>query len=137
MTYSNFYAKLYTAGKKVGAALAAVWHFVPSRFYFLTVAFWQLAAWAQAGFIYRHLTGDLIVLHYNIDSGIDLVGHPAQIFIYPLFGLGIFILNLSLSAALHRHQDWRIFNHLLLAAAAIFGFFLDLVLLSIYLINFR
>jgi hypothetical protein len=137
MAYSNFYAKLYTAGKKVGVALSAVWHFVPSRLYFLIVALLQIAAWSQAGFIYRHLSGDLLILHYNVDTGIDLVGNPAHIFIYPLFGLGIFVLNLILTAALYRREDWRIFNHLLLSVAALFGFFLNLVLLSIYLINFR
>jgi len=137
MTYSNFYAKLYTAGKKIAAAFAAVWCFIPSRFYFLAAGLLQLVAWSQAGFIYRHLTGDLLVLHYNVDSGIDLVGNPAQIFIYPLFGLGIFILNLAIAAALNHHQDGKVFIHLLLAGAALFGLFLDLALLSIYLINFH
>jgi len=137
MAYSNFYDHFYVIRKKVAVALAAVWHLPANRLYFLAAGLAHLAAWLEAIFIYRQLAGDLLVLHYNVDFGIDLVGAGAAIFIYPLFGLGIFILNLALAAVWHAHKDFRTFAHLLLGAAVIFGLFLNLVLLFIYLINFR
>ena len=103
----------------------------------MAVGLVQALAWWQAVAIFRDLTGNLLVLHYNVDFGIDFVGNPTQIFWYPLYGLGIFIINLLLAAALHQHQDWRIFDHLLFSAALVFGLFLNAALLFVYLINFK
>ena len=97
----------------------------------------QISAWWQAIFIYKHLSGQLLILHYNIDFGIDLVGEPWHIFLYPLYGLGIFLLNWTVSAFLHRRQYFRLFANLLLTAALLFGLFVSLALMFIYLINFR
>ena len=136
MDYSNLYARLYAWRQKAAAAFGAVWRFLPSRFYFLAVLLAQALAWLQASLIFRNLSGDLLVLHYNVDFGVDLVGPPAQIFIYPFFGLAIFLINLILAASLHRHKNFRVFVHLLLGAAVIFALFLNLTFWFIYLINF-
>ena len=137
MAYSNFYARFYAIRQQAGQAMAAVWRFYPSRFYFLAVGLWQLLTWWQAIFIYRNLTGNLLVLHYNVDFGIDLVADPSHIFIYPLFGLVVLLVNFIIAASLFRHRNFKVFTQLLLAAAALFGLFLSLVVLFIYLINFR
>jgi len=137
MAYSNFYARFYVICQRIGGALSAIWRFLPSRWYLLFIALFQVLAWLQAWSIRHNLTGNLVVLHYNINFGTDLVGAPGEIFIYPLLGLGVFLLNFIILAAFRRHKDWRILVHILLGAAAVFGLFLSLVLLSIYLINFR
>jgi len=36
---------------------------------------------------------DSIVLHFTISHGVDLSGHWTKILIYPLFSLGILIIN--------------------------------------------
>jgi hypothetical protein len=137
MDYSHLYARLYAQRQKALTAGAAVWHFYPSRFYFLAILLAQVLAWFQASFIFRNLSGELLVLHYNVDFGVDLVGLPAQIFFYPLFGLVVFLLNLVIAASLHRHKNFRTFVHLLLGAAVTFALFLNLTFWFIYLINFR
>lgn len=137
MVYSNFYNYFYNWSQKASSALKALWHFRPSRFYLLIFILLQLLAWWQAISIFGHLSGNILVLHYNVDLGIDLVGSPTQIFLYPLYGLGILALNLIIAASTHHHKDFKIFTHLLLAAAVLFALFLNLVLLFIYLINFR
>lgn len=136
MVYSNFYARVYTARRTIAGALAAVWRWRPSRVYLLIIGLLQIIAWLEAIFIYRHLTGEVLVLHYNVDFGIDLVGAPAHIFIYPVFGLVVLAGNFFLGASFHRHKDFRIFLHLLLSAATLFSLFLNLALMFIYLINF-
>jgi hypothetical protein len=137
MVYSNLYARLHSARQAAGAALRAVWNLRPARWYFLIVAVLQLAAWLQAVYIYRHLAGDSLVRHYNVDFGIDLIGDPSEIFIYPSYGLAVFIINLGLAALGRERQDFRVFTHLLLAAAVVFALFLNVALFFIYLINFR
>lgn len=136
MAYSNFYARFYARAQKAGSALGAVFRLYPSRFYLPLSLLSQALAWWQAGFIYRNLSGDLLVLHYNVDFGVDLVGDPYRVFLYPLFGLVAIILSLTLSAAFYRHRDFKILNHLLLGGAAVFSFLLNLVLWAVYLINF-
>jgi len=137
MAYSNFYGRFYVIRQNVRAAFASVWNFYPSRWYFGIAIFLQLIAWFEAFFIQHNLTGSFLVLHYNVDFGIDLVGDPSQIFFYPLVGLGILALNTIVAAALNRQKDFRIFVHFLLGASVVFALFLNLVLLFIYLINFR
>ena len=136
MAYSNFYARLHAWGQKTGAAFGAVWRFYPTRFYLPIFVFWQILAWVQAWLIFHNLTGDLLVLHYNVDFGIDLVSDPSRIFLYPIFGLVACFVVLILAAIFNRQADSKLINHLLFAGAALFGLLLSLVLLSIFLINF-
>ncbi|MFA6995491.1 MAG: hypothetical protein WC249_03740 [Patescibacteria group bacterium] len=137
MAYSNFYARFYDLNQRIGSSFAAVWRFRPSRFYLLTWGLLHIIVWWQAIFIFRNLIGNFLVLHYNVDFGVDLVGDPVQILYYPLYALGIGIINLIIVAALNQNKDFRIFVHLLLATAVLFALFLNLVLLFIYLINFK
>ena len=137
MVYSDFYARFHDWRRRVGTALLAVWRFRPSRVYLIINGLLQLGAWWAAVYIYRHLTGKLLVQHYNVDYGIDLAGDPSHIFYYPLFGLAILILNLSVAAGLSRHKNFFAFTHLLLVAATVFAVFLGLAMMFIYLVNFR
>jgi len=137
MSYSNFYARFYNFRQRVGSAIGAIWRFLPNRWYLLFFISLQLIAWLQTMFIYRNLTGNFLVLHYNISFGINLVGEPQRIFIYPIFGLAIMLVNVLILASLHRLKDFKTFAHLLLGTAVLFGFLLSLALFAIYLINFR
>lgn len=137
MAYSNLYARFYAFRQDIRASFAALWRFTPSRYYFGHAIILQVISWLQALFIYRNLSGELLVLHYNIDFGIDLVGAPWRIFIYPLYGLGVFALNWLLAISLHQRKNFRLFANLLLTAAIIFSLFVSLALMFVYLINFR
>jgi len=137
MFYSSFYARFYNIRQKISLALGAIWHFRPNRAYLIIILFWQIIIWLQAIFIYRNLSGHILVLHYNVDFGVDLVVSPGQIFYYPLLGLLISLLNLIILANLNQGKNKQAFAHLLLAAAALFELFLSLALMSVYLINFR
>jgi len=48
MAYSHVYANFYGLRQKAGAALSAVWHFRPVRFYLIGALVWQLLAWWEA-----------------------------------------------------------------------------------------
>ena len=130
MIYSNFYARFYAFRQEVALAFATLWRFNSSRFYFGLAVIIQASAWLQAAYIYRHLSGDLLVIHYNIDFGIDLVGAPWRIFLYPAYGLAVFALNWIIASALYRRQHFRLF-------ANVFSLLTGLALMFVYLINFR
>ncbi len=137
MAYSNFYARFYANIDKIKASFGAIFRYKPSWIYFGIIVFWQLAAWFQAWLIRRSLSGDVLVLHYNVDFGIDLVAAPSSIYYYPLLSLGIFFLNLIILATLSKDKNFKIFAHFLLSAATLFNLFLSINLLAVYLINFR
>jgi len=137
MAYSDIYANFFSICQKLSNALGGIWRLLPAKLYFLTLFLLQAMAWWGAYYIYSSLTGNILVLHYNVDFGIDLIGVPVRIFIYPLFGLGIILLNTALTAFFYRHRDFRVFTHLLLAAAVSFSLILNIALFFIYFINFR
>jgi len=137
MSYSNFYARFYTAGQNFGSSLAAVWRLAASRWYLLIFLVWQLLAWWQTIFIFRNLAGDFLVLHYNISFGVDRVGEPYKIFFYPIFGLVVIVVNFLILLCLRRLKNFSIFAHFLFSSAVLFNFLLNLALFSIYLVNFK
>ena len=137
MAYSNFYGRFYAALDKSKASFGVVFRLSSSRVYLAFIAFWQLVSWLQAWFINKNLSGDILVLHYNVDFGIDLVGDPTRIYLYPLLGLGIFLINFIILAFLSKDKNLKILTHFLLGAAALFGLFLSIALFAVYLINFR
>jgi len=78
---------------------------------------------------------DLFILHYNVDFGINLVGRVERVYIMPLFGLLILIINLFL--LLYFYKNNKFISHLLLTSVFLVNVFLLMALASIYLINFR
>ncbi len=137
MFYSNLYARLYTAWHDFLSSLFALWRFRSSRWYFLFTLLLQVGLWWEAFEIYHNLASNFIILHYNVDFGIDLVGDSRQIFLYPALALGVFLLNTFLASSLHQRKDFNFFIHFLLLASLVFSLFLNLALLFIYIINFR
>jgi len=136
MSYSNFYARFYNVIGKIKESFQAIFSLKSSLFYSIFIIFWQLAAWFQAWFIKKNLSGDILVLHYNVDFGIDLVDDPIKIYLYPTLGLAVILLNIILLACLHKNKNFKTLSHFLLGSAALFSLFLSIVLVSVYLINF-
>jgi len=137
MAYSDLYANFFSFCQRVGNAVASLWRFFPTKFYLPIFLFLQGLQWWGAYFIFSHLAGDILVLHYNVDFGIDLIGTPARIFGYPSWSLGVGLLNYGIAASFYRHKDFPIFAHLLMAAAINFSLILSLVLFFVYFINFK
>lgn len=136
MAYSNLYAHFYGFFVKIKASLGAIFK-IKSTFVYLALIFIvQVVNWFEAWFIKKNLSGSMIVLHYNVDFGIDLVDKPETIFLYPLLALGIFLLNFILLAIFYKNNDFKILSHFLLGSALIFNLFLSGALVSVYLINF-
>lgn len=137
MAYSSFYARAYDLVQNTSKSFNLVIKFVSTKYYFIAILILQILAWFQAYNIIQNVKGDFLILHYNVDFGVDLVGEPSRILFFPLAGLLIVLLNFILSAALSRKQGSRIIFHLFFSASILLNTFLNLALFAIYLINFQ
>lgn len=137
MAYLNFYARFYGLIEKIKYAFREVFSYKASFVYLALFALSQVLVWLQAIFIKNNLSGDIVVLHYNINFGIDLVAATSRIYFYPGLAFLVFIINMTILLFLAKHKNLKILVHYLLASAVFFAVWLSLVLLSIYLINFR
>ncbi len=137
MAYSNLYARAYTAVQQSFGSFSNLFQTPAVRAYVLVIALLQTLVWWQAINIYRKVTGTLLILHYNIDFGVDLIGDPQKIFYYPLASLLLAFLNIILVAVFVSRKYFRPLMHMLMLATAIATIFLSLALLSIYTVNFR
>jgi len=76
-----------------------------------------------------------IILHYNVYFGVDDLGSWQQVFILPLMGLILFIINLALSIYFYRNKE-RIASHLLLLATLMLQLSLIVASASVIVINY-
>lgn len=136
MAYFNFYAKSFTVWQKFKYYFFKLWQFVPIRFYLAFVLLFQLLAWFQSFVIFRRLSSDFLILHYNINFGIDLVSKASAIFYFPIIGLLLVLFDIFLVITFSQNKHFKSLAHLLLGAAIVFSVFLNLALLSISLVNF-
>ena len=105
------------------------------RIYFIASGAVNLLSWLAAYNVKIRMTSDLVVLHYNIDFGINLIGSPLQIYTLPLIGLIFFIVNVFLVFAVQK--EGRFLIHALFLTSFLVNVFLLINLGLIYLVNFR
>ncbi len=109
--------------------------FFYARVYLAVLLGLNLLDWLAAYAINKNVSQNLIVLHYNIDFGVNLIGDAKRIYLIPLLGLIIILINFILLAVIHRQSKFIV--HLLLSGAIFANLFLLAGLASLYLINFR
>lgn len=113
--------------------------FFYARVYLAVLLGLNLLNWFAAYAINKNVSQNLIVLHYNVDFGVNLIGGAKKIYLIPLLGLIIILINFILLAVIHRqgHRQSKFVAHLLLSGAILANLFLLAGLASLYLINFR
>lgn len=134
---SKFYDNFYYFRKLFFEALFYVLDFFHVRFYLIFLLGGNLFIWLLTYFINVNVSQNLVVLHYNVDFGVNLIGDVKRIFIIPILSLIIILINTFLLFALGKHQDFKMISHLLLASCLVINLILISALFSIYLINFR
>lgn len=137
MVYSHIYARFYTGLTKFSRNFSQFIKFPPTIIYLVILVILQVLNWWQAINIFRRLTGDFLILHYNVDFGIDLLGQSKDIFYFPILGLIIVFSNVLLAFIFFRRPKGRLLMHLLLSATIIFSVFVNAALFVLFLINFR
>ena len=85
--------------------------------------------------IIKSSSQDLLILHYNVNSGIDLIGGLNKLYVIPVLGLVILTANAVVSMIVKK--DRKFFSYLLIFASLAANAYLLLSLGLIYIINFR
>ena len=134
---SKFYDSLYLLRQRLFGAISYLSSYFFIRLYFIVLLGLNLFSWLVVYLININVSQDLVVLHYNVDFGVDLIGSVKRVYIIPFLGLIVILVNLILVLAFSRGRDFKFFSHLLLAASLVVNLFLLIALGSIYLINFR
>lgn len=137
MAYYNINKKIEKIEQELRAYSRGIIRLKHNIYYLIIITVLQIISWGQALFIYHNLNGDFLVLHYNVDYGIDLVLDPKDVFFWPLLALFIFIINTFILLGLYKINNTKFFSNLLLLASILVNFLVVLSLVSIYLINFK
>jgi hypothetical protein len=115
-----------------------VWYLVSFtfvRFYLLFLFSLNLINWFLAYYVNNNVSQNLVVLHYNVNLGVNLIGNVRDIYIIPTLGLAFIVINFLLLLNVYRRSRFLI--HLLLGFSLLINLSLIASTVSIYLINFR
>jgi len=76
-----------------------------------------------------------IILHYNVYFGVDSIGEYWQVYLLPLIGLILFVINLFLSIYFYKQRE-RIASYILLMATLMIQMSLIVASAGVILINY-
>jgi|GEM_PF-1320111 len=105
------------------------------RLYLILLLLLNLANWLLAYYVNQNVSQALVVLHYNVNLGVDLIGNVRNIYVMPILGLSFIVINFFLLLNVYRRSHFLI--HLLLGSSLLINLCLIASTISIYLVNFR
>ncbi len=105
------------------------------RFYLIGLFGLNIINWLLAYYVNKNVSQTLVVLHYNVNLGVNLIGNVREIYIIPTLGLAFIVINFLLLLNIYRRSKFLI--HLLLGFSILINLSLIASTISIYLVNFR
>ena len=129
--------KYYLITSSLGKTLGEIFFYLHVKIYAIFSVIINIALWFGAHTIVSLAGEDQIALHYNVDAGIDYYGQASGVYVLPLLGLTIFLVNFLLFWAVARSKDRKFISHLLLSNALVANVILSVALYSNYLVNFH
>ena len=137
MLYTKIYERIYSFRLKIAKATGEFFGFWPNRAYLAGALVIQAVSWWLSYYVFKNLSSDLLVLHYNVDFGIDWVSDKNLIFYFPLLGFTFLILSIAIIYIFGPGRHFRFQSHCLMGGAVLANLGMLTALLLIYLINFR
>lgn len=134
LIFSKFLSYLHIGRRRVFEHFVDLFSFFYIRMHLILNIGLNLLNWLFVYIVNVKLSQDLVVLHYNVDFGVNLIGDSRQIYVIPGLGLVIIVINLFLLSMIGREN--RFFGNLLLGSALLVNLILLLATASVYLINF-
>ncbi len=129
----NFYYLIkHNIIEQVTAAISSL----SVKIYLVLLLILNVLIWIGAKYIAAMVNADQIALHYSVGFGIDYYGDTVKIYIIPLLGLLIILLNFSLYAIVAKYKDNNFIGHILFSGAIVSNLILLISMFSIYIINF-
>lgn len=136
LNISKLSIQLQSAKKEINDILSDLLAYLYVKIYLGFLIFTNIIIWLMSFFIDSKIDSDQMALHYNVDFGIDYYGDKNLIYIIPVLGILITLINFTLLTTMSRSRDRRFIAHILLAAALICNIILLTAQISVYLINF-
>lgn len=137
MLYSKIYERLYSLGDSITKTIGEYLSFWPNRLYLGAIILTQIISWWLAYFISNNAEDNLLVLHYNVNFGINWIGDGNLIFYFPALSLSFFLLSLLLIFIFGVGRHFRANSHYLMAGALLSNLGIFLAIFLIYIINFK
>lgn len=106
------------------------------KIYLVLLLLLNISIWALSFFIDSKIQNQQIALHYNVDFGIDFYGDKKNIYIIPVLGLLIIIINFVLIVSVSQSRDRKFISHVLMIASLVSNIILLTAVISVYLVNF-
>ncbi len=122
------------------AELRSIFSFFYVKMYLLFFVIINSINWFFSYYIFTNIlpeTRELIALHYNVEFGVNLIGHARNVFILPALGLFIIFINFLLLLSIYKLKNSKFLGNFLLLPALISNIYLLIGLVSIYLANFK
>jgi hypothetical protein len=85
--------------------------------------------------IMRQSTQNLLILHYNVATGVDFIGGESNLAVFPAISFLFFVLNTALSLIVKKERKFA--GYFLQAGCLACNAILLLSLALIYVVNFR
>lgn len=126
---------LYASANKLSETFLSLFNLAITRRYLSALVFLNLLNWFLAYYVNRNVSQSLVILHYNINLGVNLVGSVREIYAIPWLGLSFILINLLLLVNIYRQN--KFFVHVLLGFTLLINLFLIIGTIAIYLVNFR
>lgn len=137
LNFSKIYNFFYTQKKQASNIFLKLFSHRQVLIYSIVILVLNVLIFWGAYFIYTHISGELLFLHYNIEFGIDLIGKVNNIFYYPVLGLVLFLFNLIILIVFLKNKNFKFISYLSLSFLTLCQVLLLAVMASLYLINFR
>ncbi|MFH0956182.1 MAG: hypothetical protein V1801_03180 [Candidatus Falkowbacteria bacterium] len=126
---------LYLSREKLVQAVLYLVSFMFVRMYLLFLFALNIINWLLAYYVNNNVSQNLVVLHYNVNLGVNLIGDARDIYIIPTLGLAFIVINFILLLNIFSKNKFLI--HLLLGFSLLINLFLIAGTVAIYLVNFR
>jgi hypothetical protein len=139
----GFFIKIYDKSilvfDSLRILLANFYRPIYMKLFYISAFVLNLFLWIFSYFMFSNITQDRLILHHNVDMGIDLIGGKGEIFSLPMFGLVIIFLNMTLLLVLLKRKfaDYKFVSRYSSAFMVFSQLLLVLAVFSIYSINFK
>lgn len=136
INWTKLWNNFYDSREKATEMLIGIFSLFYVRIYLLIALSLNIVNWLFAFYFNKNVSQkNLVVLHYNINLGVDLVGNASRIYIIPLLGLLFILFNFIIAFNIYKQGKFII--NLLLGSAILANILLLAGTAAVYFVNFR
>ena len=135
LLWSKFLNYFYLVGQEWRSTWVDIWNNPGGRWLTILDFLLLVISWVLAGWLVSATSKGLLILHYNIHFGIDLIGSPTSVYWLPAGATLAAVVN-SFVLLFHYQLAKQLRVTILAGSLAVFAL-TDLALVSLLLINFR